>query len=111
MRLIESHKIFSNFPTFGVNVGEHSIPQNIVMDLNNVMRVVNFWFFLIKSEVYSIDTSKMISDFPEVSNFNLWFLKLSGFVCNIASKSGRSGLHFISNFVFVPCVLEEQYKC
>ena len=32
--------------------------------------------------VYSIDSSKMIGDSPEVSNFNWLFLKLNQFICN-----------------------------
>ena len=33
-------------------------------------------------EVCSIDSSKMISNSPEVSNFNQLFLKLNRFICN-----------------------------
>ena len=32
--------------------------------------------------VYSIDSSKMIGDFPAVLNFNRLFLKLNRFICN-----------------------------
>ena len=41
MELIIFHGIFPNIPTFGMNIGIFygilSVPQNIVMDLNNVM--------------------------------------------------------------------------
>ena len=34
------------------------------------------------SEIYSIDSSKMIDNPPEVSNFNRLYLKLNRFICN-----------------------------
>ena len=36
----------------------------------------------IKFGVYSIDSSKMIGNFPVVVNFNRLFLKLNRFICN-----------------------------
>ena len=50
---------------------------------SNQLHVDIFRFCLYSFEVlYSIDSSKMISKFPEVSNFNRLFLKLHRFICN-----------------------------
>ena len=41
------------------------------------------WFWCFHSfEVYSIDSSKMIGNSPEVLNFNQLFLKHNQFICN-----------------------------
>ena len=38
--------------------------------------------FLYEFEVHSIDSSKIMSSFLEVSNFNQYVLKLNWFICN-----------------------------
>ena len=43
--------------------------------------IFRFWCFH-SFEVYSIDSSKTIDEFPEVLNFNRLFLKLNRFICN-----------------------------
>ena len=44
--------------------------------------ILRFWHFH-SFEVYSIDSSKMMGKFPEVSmNFNRLFLELNRFICN-----------------------------
>ena len=49
---------------------------------SNRLHVDIFRFCFHSFEVYSIDSSKMIGNFPEVSNFNRLFLKLNRFICN-----------------------------
>ena len=49
---------------------------------SNRLHVDIFWFCFHTSEVYSIDSSKMICKFPAVLNFNRLFLKLNRFICN-----------------------------
>ena len=49
---------------------------------SNRLHVDIFWFCFRTSEVYSIDSSKMICKFPAVLNFNRLFLKLNRFICN-----------------------------
>ena len=44
---------------------------------SNRLHVVIFWFCF-----HSLDSSKMISEFPEVFNFNWLFLILNRFICN-----------------------------
>ena len=39
-------------------------------------------YILYKFEVYSIDSSKLIINFPEVLNLNCLFLKLNRFICS-----------------------------
>ena len=49
---------------------------------SNRLHVDIFRFCFHSFEVYSIDSSKMIGNSPEVSNFNRLFLKLNRFICN-----------------------------
>ena len=49
---------------------------------SNRLHVDIFQFCSLSFEVYSIDSSKMIGKFPEVSNFNRLNLKLNRFICN-----------------------------
>ena len=46
------------------------------------LQVDIFRFCFHSFDVYSIDSSKMIGNPPEVSNFNWLFLKLNRFICN-----------------------------
>ena len=48
---------------------------------SNRLHVVIFQFSLL-IEIYSIDSSKMVYNFPAVLNFNRSFLKLNQFICN-----------------------------
>ena len=41
-----------------------------------------FWFCFHSFKVYFVDSSKMIGNSPEVSNFNRLFLKLNRFISN-----------------------------
>ena len=43
---------------------------------SNQLHVVIFWFFFIKIEVYSMDSSKVMGHIPEPLNLNRLFLKL-----------------------------------
>ena len=47
---------------------------------SNQLHVDIFWFCFNSFEVYSIDSSKMIGNSLEISNFNLLFLKLNWFI-------------------------------
>ena len=49
---------------------------------SNHFHVHIFQFFFHSVEIYSIDSSKMIGNPPEVSNFNRLFLKLNQFIYN-----------------------------
>ena len=49
---------------------------------SNRLHVDIFRFCFHSFEVYSIDSSKMIGNSPEVSNFNRLNLKLNRFICN-----------------------------
>ena len=49
---------------------------------SNRLHVNIFWFCFHSFEIYSIDSSKMINNFPEVSNFNQVVFKLNQFICN-----------------------------
>ena len=49
---------------------------------SNRIHVDIFQFLLDSFEVYSIDSSKMIGNFPKVLNFNWLFLKLGQLICN-----------------------------
>ena len=49
---------------------------------SNWLHVHHLPVLLYSLEVYSIHSSKMICDSPEVSNFDWLFLKLNWFICN-----------------------------
>ena len=42
--------------------------------------ILRSYFYLF--EIYSKNSSKMIGNSPEASNFNQWFFKLNRFICN-----------------------------
>ena len=58
------------------------IGQDPSVSKSNQLHVDIFRFFFYLSQVYSIDSSRMMGNFPEVLNFNRLFLKLNRFVCN-----------------------------
>ena len=58
------------------------IGQDPSVSKSNQLHVDIFRFFFYLSQVYSIDSSRMMGNFPEVLNFNQLFLKLNQFVCN-----------------------------
>ena len=61
------------------------------LSISNQLHVPLFRVFLYSFEVYSfIDSSKMINNSPEVSNFNRLFLKLNQFICNQQPVEKRS---------------------
>jgi hypothetical protein len=49
----------------------------------NLLHGVIFWLFLYYFEVYSLDSFKTMGELPEVSNFNLLFVKLNMFICKL----------------------------
>ena len=55
---------------------DHSDPKS------NQSHVDNFRFCFRSFEVYSIHSSKMIGEFPEILNFKWSFPKLNWFTCN-----------------------------
>ena len=55
--------------------GIMSVPQNIIMDLDNITTCCDLSVFLYRIEAYSIDSSQTVANSPEVSNFNQLFLK------------------------------------
>ena len=66
---------------------------------SNGSQVDIFRFPFNSFEVYSIDSSKMIGNSPEFSNFNQLFLKLNQLICNqlpvLLGHSSRSLLRII----------------
>ena len=56
--------------------------QDPSVSKSNHLHVDIFRFFLYLSQVYSIDSSRMMGNFPDVFNFNRLFLKLNRFICN-----------------------------
>ena len=58
------------------------IGQNPGVSKSNRLHVVIFQFFFYDTGAYSIDSSKMMGNFPEVLDFNRLFLKLNRFICN-----------------------------
>ena len=60
----------------------HSV-EILVMSKPNRLHVDIFRFCLHSFKVYSVDSSRMIGNSPEVSiNLNRLFLKLNRFICN-----------------------------
>ena len=49
---------------------------------SNRLHVDILWVFLYEDGVYFINSSKMIGNFPAVSNFNRLFLKINRFICS-----------------------------
>ena len=49
---------------------------------SNRLHIDIFRCYFYSFKIYYIDSSKMIGNSPEVSNFNRVFLKLSRFICN-----------------------------
>jgi hypothetical protein len=58
------------------------VGQNPSDSKSNRLHVDIFRFCFDSFEVHSIDSSKMIGNSPEVSNFNRLFLKLNRFIYN-----------------------------
>ena len=58
------------------------VGQDPSVSESNRLHVDIFRFFFHSVEVYSIDSSKMIGNSPEVFNFNRLFLKLNRFICH-----------------------------
>ena len=58
------------------------VSQDLIDCKSNRLLVDIFQLCFYSFDVYSIDSSKMIGQFPEASNLNLIFLKLNQFICN-----------------------------
>ena len=65
---------------FGEIMG--TINQNPNISKSNQLHVTIFCFFVITFEIYFIDFSKLINNFPETLKYNQSFLNLNRFIWN-----------------------------
>ena len=65
----------------GENLG-HALVVILMLPSQPVYMLMIFWFFFSELGSHSVNSSKVIGNFPEVLNFNRLFLKLNRLICN-----------------------------
>ena len=73
---------YFRIPPVPGSFGTYRVGQDPSDSESNRLRVHILWFWCFhSSEVYSLDSSKMIGKFPEVLNLNRLFFQLNRFIC------------------------------